>query len=285
MVLIAFLQLEPGIPVTMLTALYSIANFDSSKPFKDNLEKARPPKTLEGLEVESRKLSSLIMKSALALKDPGNAGNEFKKTRFENDKKLINHMNSTLKVLESQTASYKQILEKVRNEVTEHHAIDNVEKALIGRYEAIGGTFTDATITENYPNQPVISSAYITINNKKVDRNNWSSEIASQEARYAAVPRLPGRRSLLSPNELKNARERSSSFASNANGRSRSSSFASNANGRSRSSSSATVANSATGVSNNNNINNTWNGGKRNKRKNRTCRRPTSRTLQSRRAR
>jgi hypothetical protein len=223
------------------------------------------------------------------LKDPGNAGNEFKKTRFENDKKVINHMNSTLKVLESQTASYKQILEKVRNEVTEHHAIDNAENALIRRYEAIGGTFTEAIITENYPNQPQISPAYITINNKKVDRNNWSSEIASQEARYAALPRLPGRRSLLSSNELALARERSSSVASNANGRSRSSSV-------------ATVALNATGISNNgnrngnentwngngndNDNNNTWNGGKRNKRKNRTKKcRPTSRTSQSRRAR
>ena len=268
MVLIVFLQLQPGIPGTMLTDLYSIANFDSSKPLKVNLTNARPPKTLEGLEAESRKLSSLIMKSALALKDPGNAGNELKKKQFENDKKWITYMNSTLKALENQTVSYTLLLEKVRKEFTEHHAIDDAEKTLIERYEAIGGRFTGAEIIENYPNQPEISPAYITINNKKVDRHNWGSEIASQEAKYAAMPRVPGRRSLLSPN----ARKRSSSVTSNANGRSRSSSV-------------ATIADSVIGVSNNNN--NGWReGGKRNKRKNKTHkRRPTSRTSQSRRAR
>jgi hypothetical protein len=131
MVLIAFLQTKPNIPSMVLPGLYEIANFDPSKDFKDfndNLKNAQPPKTLEGLEAELRKLDSLILKIVMSYK--GRPRDEVEKVA-----PAINCMQTTSKALKTQITSYTNT--SVNKQAVNKQAV-NVNKQAVQRRRTLG---------------------------------------------------------------------------------------------------------------------------------------------------
>ena len=125
----------------VLPGLYEIANFDPSKDFNDNLKNAQPPKTLEGLEAELRKLDSLILKIVISYK--GRPRDEVEKVA-----PAINCMQTTSKALKTQIVRYTNT--SVNKQAVNKQAV-NVNNQPVQRRRTLGSRTSGSRMLLSHP--------------------------------------------------------------------------------------------------------------------------------------